>query len=91
MYKKIQDWKLRNFFNMYNMKYRLVKEQENKVEQFQKKRIDAFDELESKLENVKKLLRQGKISTIKYYRDNPNSFSVVTGTDLINDYICLCF
>ena len=53
---------------MYNMKYRLVKEQENKVEQFQKERIEAFDELESKLENVKKLLRQGKINTIKYYR-----------------------
>ena len=86
MYKKIQDWKLRNFFNMYTMKYRLVKEQENKVEQFQKKRIDAFDELESKLENVKKLLRQGKISTIKYYRENPGSFGVFIGTDLIGDY-----
>ena len=61
---------------MYNMKYRLVKEQENKVEQFQKERIEAFDELESKLENVKKLLRQGKINTIKYYRENPGSFGV---------------
>ena len=54
---------------MYNMKYKLVKEQENKVEQFQKERIEAFDELESKLENIKKLLRQGKINTIKYYRE----------------------
>ena len=87
MYKKVQDLMLRSFFNMYNMKYRLVKEQENKVEQFQKERIEAFDELESKLENVKKLLRQGKINTIKYYRENPGSFDVVRGTDLINDYI----
>ena len=71
---------------MYNMKYRLVKEQENKVEQFQKERIEAFDELESKLENVKKLLRQGKINTIKYYRENPGSFGVIIGTDLIGDY-----
>ena len=71
---------------MYNMKYRLVREQENKVEQFQKKRIEAFDELESKLENVKKLLRQGKINTIKYYRENPGSFDVFIGTDLIGDY-----
>ena len=71
---------------MYNMKYRLVKEQENKVEQFQKERIEAFDELESKLENVKKLLRQGKINTIKYYRENPGSFDVFIGTDLIGDY-----
>ena len=71
---------------MYNVKYRLVKEQENKVEQFQKERIKAFDELESKLENVKKLLRQGKINTIKYYRENPGSFDVFIGTDLIGDY-----
>ena len=71
---------------MYNVKYRLVKEQENKVEQFQKERIKAFDELESKLENVKKLLRQGKINTIKYYRENPESFDVFIGTDLIGDY-----
>ena len=86
MYKKIQDWKLRNFFNMYNMKYRLVKEQENKTEQFQKERIEAFDKLENKLDDIKKLLRQGKISTIKYYRENPGSFGVFIGTDLIGDY-----
>ncbi len=71
---------------MYNVKYRLVKEQENKVEQFQKERIKAFDELDSTLENVKKLLRQGKINTIKYYRENPGSFDVFIGTDLIGDY-----
>ena len=86
MYKKIQDWKLRNFFNMYNMKYRLVKEQENKTEQFQKERIEAFDKLENKLDEIKKLLRQGKIKTIKYYRENPGSFGVFIGTDLIGDY-----
>ena len=71
---------------MYNMKYRLVKEQDNRVEKFQQQRINAFDEIESKLENIKKLLRQGKIETIKYYRENPESFDVVKGTDLIEDY-----
>ena len=40
-----------------------------------------------KLENIKKLLRQGKIDTIKYYRENPTSFAIVKGTDLIGDYI----
>jgi hypothetical protein len=69
------------------MKYRLVKEQDNRAEKFQQQRIRAFDEIESKLENIKKLLRQGKIETIKYYRENPGSFDVVRGTDLINDYI----
>ena len=48
---------------------------------------DAFDSLEARLEDIKKVLRQSKIETIKYYRENPNSYSVVTGTDLINDYI----
>mgnify|MGYP001247680423 CR=1 FL=1 len=71
---------------MYNMKYRLVKEQEDKVEKFQKERIKAFDEIENKLDQLKKLLRQGKIDTIKYYRENPKSFNVVIGTDLISDY-----
>jgi len=71
---------------MYNMKYRLVKEQENKTEQFQKERIEAFDKLENKLDEIKKLLRQGKIKTIKYYRENPGSFGVFIGTDLIGDY-----
>jgi dsDNA-binding SOS-regulon protein len=68
------------------MKYRLVKEQENKTEQFQKERIEAFDKLENKLDEIKKLLRQGKIKTIKYYRENPGSFGVFIGTDLIGDY-----
>tara|TARA_B100001778_G_scaffold74564_1_gene59733 strand:+ start:819 stop:1058 length:240 start_codon:yes stop_codon:yes gene_type:complete len=68
------------------MKYRLVKEQEDKVEKFQKERIKAFDEIENKLDQLKKLLRQGKIDTIKYYRENPKSFNVVIGTDLISDY-----
>ena len=71
---------------MYNMKYRLVKEQENKAAIFHKERIEAFDKLESKLDELKKLLRQGKIETIKYYRENPDSFGVVIGTDLIADY-----
>ena len=72
---------------MYNMNYRLVKEQDNKVKNFQEQRVQAFDKLESRLVDIIKLLRQGKIETIKYYRENPGSFDVVRGTDLINDYI----
>tara|TARA_R100000697_G_scaffold123704_1_gene157765 strand:+ start:2697 stop:2930 length:234 start_codon:yes stop_codon:yes gene_type:complete len=68
------------------MRYKLVKEN-TKEEQFQKDRIDAFAEIENRLDAIKKPLRQAKIETIKYYRENPNSFSVVIGTDLINDYL----
>ena len=71
---------------MYNMKYRLINEQDNKVEKFQQNRIKKFDQLENQLDILKKLLRQGKIDTIKYYRENPQSFDVVIGTDLISDY-----
>ena len=68
------------------MKYRLVKEEEDKVEKFQQYRIIKFYQLENQLGILKKLLRQGKIDTIKYYRENPQSFDVVIGTDLISDY-----
>jgi len=69
---------------MYN--YKLI-EQEDKVKKFHEERIMAFDALEARLENIKKLLRQGKIETIKYYRENPKSYAVDKPTDLIDDYI----
>jgi len=68
-------------------KYRLKEQEDEKAKKFHEERIIAFDSLESQLEDLKKLLRQGKIETIKYYRENPDSYAVVKGTDLINDYI----
>ena len=44
-------------------------------------------EIEDELKSLIKPLRQAKIETIKYYRENPESFSVVTGTDLIKDFL----
>ena len=69
---------------MYNYK---LTEQEDKVQKFHEERIMVFDTLEARLENIKKLLRQGKIETIKVYREQPNTFAVVKPTDLIGDYI----
>ena len=71
-------------------KYTLINEVEkdDKLAQFQEERIQAFDKIEDRLENLVKSLRQAKIETIKYYRQvEPKSYSVVYGTDLINDYI----
>jgi hypothetical protein len=68
-------------------KYKLKEQEDNKIKKFHEERIMAFDFLESRLETLKKLIRLGKIETIKYYRENPNSYSVIKGTDLINDYI----
>jgi|TARA_B100000780_G_scaffold88217_1_gene60748 translation initiation factor IF-2 len=71
---------------MYN--YKLIKEDEDTAKRnFQEERVNAFREIEEKLQSLIKPLRQAKIETIKYYRENPNSYSVVTGTDLIKDFI----
>ena len=66
-------------------KYTLV-EQEDKASKFHEERIEAFDKLEARFEGIKKSIKLAKIETIKYYRDNPESFSVVIGTDMLNDY-----
>jgi|TARA_B100001094_G_scaffold299224_1_gene323734 hypothetical protein len=67
-------------------KYTLV-EQDEKASKYQEERIMAFDELEARLDNIKKLLRQAKIKTIKVYREQPDTFAVVKPTDIIGDYI----
>ena len=68
---------------MYN---RNIKENEDKASKFHTERIEAFDKLETRFEDIKKSIKLAKIETIKYYRDNPKSFAVVIGTDMINDY-----
>lgn len=54
---------------------------------FQKKRIEAFDEIEQQLNDVYKMLSNAKNETVQYYTDNPSSYAVVKPTDLILDYI----
>ena len=68
---------------MYN---RNIKENETEAAKFHEERIVAFDKLEDRFEGIKKSIKLAKIETIKYYRNNPESFSVVIGTDMINDY-----
>lgn len=68
------------------IKKKLEEESESQIEIFQTKRIKKFDELEGRLLNIKKKIRQGKLATIKYYRENPTHWSVVYGTDLIEEY-----
>tara|TARA_R110000772_G_scaffold76557_4_gene165278 strand:+ start:2521 stop:2760 length:240 start_codon:yes stop_codon:yes gene_type:complete len=70
------------------MKYKLsIKEEESDIKKFHQSRIKAFSEIEDRLETLKKSLRLAKIDTTKYYRDNPTSYGVVYGTDLIGDYL----
>lgn len=50
-------------------------------------RLEGFDTLEKKLNALIPLLQSAKHETMDYYRANPNSFAVVYGTDLANDYL----
>jgi hypothetical protein len=50
-------------------------------------RLMGFDEVERKLNQLLPLLQQAKHETMDYYRQNPESFSIVYGTDLANDYL----
>jgi len=54
---------------------------------FQEKRIAAFKDIEARINALYPLLDNAKDETIAYYEDKPSSFSVVTPTDLILDYI----
>ena len=56
-------------------------------EEFQKKRIEAFDLIENELNDVYKMLSNAKNETVDYYNTKPSSYAVVRPTDLILDYI----
>ncbi len=54
---------------------------------FQLKRIEAFDGVEEKLNDIYTMISNAKNETVKYYKDNPDSFKVIKPTDLIMDYL----
>ena len=69
-------------------KYKLnIKEADPGRAQFQEKRMRAFQEIEARLNNLYPLLDNAKDETANYYKENPESYSVVYGTDLILDLI----
>jgi len=50
-------------------------------------RLRAFDNIEYQLNQLVPLLQQAKSKTIDYYRSKPDSYSVLYGTDLAQDYL----
>jgi hypothetical protein len=55
--------------------------------EFVKSRIMAFDALEDKLNQLVPMMQQAKNKTIDYYRNKPESFGIVYGTDLAQEYL----
>lgn len=54
---------------------------------FQNERISVFKEIEERLNNIYKLVDVAEKETVQFYNENPQSYAVVYGTDLILDYI----
>lgn len=93
-------WKKVNEFK-YKLAKKPLKEADTNVEQYLQdlnvqnpdnkqfiaSRLMGFDELERKLNQLLPLLQQAKHETMDYYRQKPESFGIVYGTDLANDYL----
>ena len=54
---------------------------------FVKSRLLGFDDVEDKLNQLVPMMQQAKNKTIDYYRNNPDSYAVVYGTDLAQEYL----
>ena len=57
------------------------------AESYQNQRIQAFEGIEAKLDTLKSYIAKAKLHTIRYYRENPDSYNVLYGTDLADSYI----
>ena len=72
-------------------KYKLKPQHLNEADperiKFQESRIAAFKEIEAKLNNLYPAIDNAKEETIAYYKENPQSYAVVKGTDMILDYL----
>ena len=65
----------------------LFEKEEEEKKNFQLKRIEAFDGIEEKLNDIYTTISNAKNKTIEYYKENPDSYKVIKPTDLIMDYL----
>lgn len=73
-------------------KYRLTNkinenETDSPVSEFQQERIQAFEDIKTKLNQLHPLLDSAKKETIDYYNQNSKSYEIVYPTDLVDDYL----
>lgn len=60
---------------------------DSSVKHFHTKRMQGFDRIGDLLGQIQPLLDDAKKETEEYYQQNPKSYAVVYGTDLIVDYL----
>ena len=70
----------------YKLKTRINEADPKRIE-FQNQRIDAFKAIEARLNSLYPAIDRAKDETIAYYKENPQSYSVVVPTDLIMEYL----
>jgi hypothetical protein len=62
-------------------------EQTPNLDNFQKERIDVFDDIRTKLNNMLPMVSNAKNDTIEYYNNNPTSFELHISTEIILNYL----
>ena len=72
---------------MYKYKLKIKEEKDLGPKQFQNERMLGFDKIGDLLGQIQPLINDAKQETEQYYKTNPDSYSVVYGTDLIQDYL----
>jgi len=66
---------------------KLYEQEPTDAEKFQQSRIEAFDDIEKRINELLPILSNAKNQTIEYYNDNPTSFGIVFPTDLVQELI----
>jgi hypothetical protein len=72
---------------MYKYKLKIKEEKDLGPKQFQNERMLGFDKIGDLLGQIQPLINDAKQETEQYYKEKPDSYSVVYGTDLIHDYL----
>jgi hypothetical protein len=54
---------------------------------FQEGRINSFNEIEKKLNNIFPLLSNAKDETAEFYNENPGSYEIIYSSDMLNELV----
>jgi len=62
-------------------------EQTDNLKTFQEERIKAFDDIETRINNLLPVVSNAKNDTVEYYSNNPKSFNIYKSTEMVLNYL----
>ena len=71
----------------YDIKKLFEKKKLNELNNFQKERIAAFDDIEKRLNDLYPLVSNAKNETAEYYSENPGSYDILKSTEMVLSYL----